>query len=152
MNIEVRPLIFNNILVYETKQLRTDWQEGLFVMEDFTLAEDIYKNGPIFFSVTSETNEDKFGHFTYYLPINDQVTLKDETHFQFHESFIVEEALAMRQADQEVDFHAAYQKIKNYAATEDIPIEDTYFVVLLEVYGDIIIDLYVPIQDRSEEK
>ncbi|WP_405101057.1 hypothetical protein [Oceanobacillus sp. FSL H7-0719] len=64
MNIEVRPLIFDNLLVYETKQLRTEWQEGLFLMEDITLTEDIYKNGPVFFSVTSEKNEDKFGHFT----------------------------------------------------------------------------------------
>ena|SRR5690625_1855663 len=101
MNIEKRSLIFDNLLVYETKQLRTDWQEGLFIMEDFTPAEDIYKNGSIFFSVASETNEDKFGHFTYYLPINEGVTLEDETHFQFHESFIVEEALAMRQAERQ---------------------------------------------------
>ncbi|WP_405101059.1 hypothetical protein [Oceanobacillus sp. FSL H7-0719] len=40
-----------------------------------------------------------------YLPINDGVTLEDETHFQFHEAFIIEKALVMRQADQEVDFH-----------------------------------------------
>ncbi len=148
MNIEVRPLIFDNLLVCETKQLRTEWQEDLFLMEDFTLTEDIYKNGPVFFSVTSEKNEDKFGHFTYYLPINDGVTLEDEAHFQFHEAFIIEKALVMRQADQEVDFHGAYQKIKDYALKENIGIEDTYFVVLLEVYGDIIIDLYVPIQER----
>lgn len=152
MNIEVRPLIFDNVLVYETRQLRTDWQEGLFLMEDFTLTEGIYKSGPIFFSVTSESKEDKYGDFTYYLPINDGVTLEDETHFQFHESFIVDEALALRRADQEVDFHAAYKKIKEYASQQNIPIEDTYYVVLLEVYGDIIIDLYVPIQERGDEQ
>ena len=151
MNIEIRPLIFDNLLVYETKQLRTEWQEGLFLLEDFTLTEDIYKNGPVFFSVTSERNEDKFGHFTYYLPINDGVTLEEESHFQFHEAFIVESALVIRQADQELDFHRAYQKLKDYASRENIQIEDTYFVVLLEVYGDIIIDLYVPIQERGDE-
>ena len=32
MNIEVRPLIFDNLLVYETKQLRTEWQEGLGIL------------------------------------------------------------------------------------------------------------------------
>ncbi|WP_249872494.1 hypothetical protein [Oceanobacillus saliphilus] len=151
MNIEVRSLQFDNLLVYETRQLRKDWQEGIFLMEDFTLANDIYKNGPIFFSVAPEQNEEKFGHFTYYLPINEPVKLDDETHYQFHENFYVREALVMRQADQEVDFHAAYQKIKDYAAKVNIPIEDTFYCVLLEVYGDFIIDLYIPIQNRSNE-
>src|SRR5699024_10641379 len=54
MHFEIRSLVFDNLLTYETKQLRTDWQEGIFVMEDFTLAEGVYKNGPIFFSLAPE--------------------------------------------------------------------------------------------------
>ena len=69
LNIEIRPLIFDNLLVYETKQLRTKWQEGLFLMEEFTLTEDIYKNGPVFFSVTSELKFESVGE--YFNHIND---------------------------------------------------------------------------------
>jgi len=152
MHFEIRSLVFDNLLTYETKQLRTDWQEGIFVMEDFTLAEGVYKNGPIFFSVAPEENERRFGHFTYYLPINDTVTLEENEHFSFIDSLHIEEALVLRQADQLVDFHAAYEKVKGYAVEQDIPLEDTFYCVLLEVYGDYIIDLHVPVKDRSGEQ
>ncbi|MFD1067902.1 DUF5085 family protein [Oceanobacillus locisalsi] len=152
MHMEKHSLIFDNLLVYETKQLREDWQQGFFLMEDFTLTAGIYKNGPTFFSVTSEENEDEFGHFTYYLPINEPVKLADETDFYFQERFYIQEALVMRQADEAVDFHTAYKEIKTYARKNHILLEDTFYCILLEVFDDYIIDLYVPIKDRSDLK
>lgn len=146
MHIEKRSLLFDHLLVYETKQLRTDWQEGILILEDVTLALDIYKNGPIFFSVEEVDNEDEFGAFTYYLPLNEEITLEDETHFRYANNINVKNAIVLRQADQEADFHSAYRKVKEYAAQNDIAIEDKFYVVLIEVYGDIIIDLYVPIK------
>ncbi len=151
MKFEIRSLNFDKLLVYETKQLRTGWQEGIFLMEDFTLTTDIYKNGPVFFSVQSEENEDKFGHFTYYLPINETVSLDDVTHFRFIENLCIDEALVLRQADQEANFHAAYQKVKDYGKEKGMELEDKFYCVLIEVYGDIIIDIYVPIEDRSKK-
>jgi hypothetical protein len=152
LKLEIRPLTFDNVLTYSTNDLRTNWQEGIFIMEDITLAEGVYKNGPIFFSVEPQNGEKKFGRFTYYLPINERVHLKNTTEFQFQERFHIDEALVLRQADQEVDFYAAHRKIKDYAMEENIAIEDTFYCVLLEVYGDIIIDLYVPIKKSGETK
>src|SRR5690625_1234373 len=126
MNIEKRSLIFDHLLVYETKQLRTDWQDGVFIMEEVPLALDIYKNGPVFFSVKSEENEKEFGHFTYYLPLNEAITLEDETHFRYLENIKIADALVLRQADQEVDFHTAYEKLLKYATQENIALEDTF--------------------------
>ncbi|WP_371069051.1 hypothetical protein [Sediminibacillus sp. JSM 1682029] len=148
--IETRTLYYNNLLTYEMRDLKSNWQEGIFLMEELILAEGIYKNGPIFFSFCPEKNEEKFGKFTYYLPINEAVKLEDDsTDFSFQETFQIEEALTLRHADQEVDFYAAHQKVKDYAAEKNIGITDTFYCVLLEVYGDIIIDLFVPVEDWS---
>lgn len=67
-------------------------------MEDFTLIKDIYQNGPIFFSVAPEENEDKFGNFTYYLPINERAKLEEDSNFSFLDKLYIEEALVLRQA------------------------------------------------------
>ncbi|NBJ70445.1 MULTISPECIES: hypothetical protein [Clostridia] len=150
MQFETRSLIFDNLLVYETRQLRKNWQQGLFIMEDFILAEGIYQNGPIFFSVSPEKNEDKFGKFTYYLPISEPVRLSDETDFFFQEQLYIKEALVLRQADQATDFHAAYKRVQEYAHQHDVPLEDTFYCVLLEVYDEVIIDLYIPLNNRGE--
>jgi len=113
-------------------------------MKDFPLAEGVYQNGPVFFSVQPEVGEDKFGSFTYYLPINEEVKLSSNDNFTYLEHFELEDALVLRQADQETDFQTAYEKLKGYAEKENIPLEDTFYVVMLEVYDDYIIDLYVP--------
>src|SRR5699024_163162 len=125
---------------------------GVFMMEEVPLALDVYKNGPIFFSVRPEKNEEKFGHFTYYLPLNEEVTLEDETYFQYQEKFEVKDALVLRQADQTVNFQAAHEKVINYAKKNNIELEETFYCVLIEVYNDLIIDLYVPIKQRGEQK
>lgn len=150
MGIEIRPLIFNNLLVYKTSQLKEDWQESYYMMEDFTLAMDLYKNGPIFFSVTPVKNEEHFGHFTYYLPISAPVNLSGEKEFSYQKDFRLSKALCLRQADQELDFYTAHQKVIDYARHHNIDIADNYYCVLLEVYDEIIIDLYVPIKGESE--
>lgn len=150
MGFEVRSLIFDNVLVYETTQLKANWQEPYFMMEDLALARGIYKNGPVFFSVTPVENEEKFGHFTYYLPINAPVDLGEEKEFRFQNEFEIEEALCLRQADQELGFYAAYQKVKDYAAAHQMELEDTFYCVLLDVYDELIIDLYVPIKEGIE--
>ncbi|WP_096186927.1 hypothetical protein [Evansella halocellulosilytica] len=152
MTIEKRPLQFDNLLVYEKTQLRTDWQEGFFMMEDLLLTEGIYKTGPVFFSVAPTEGEKSFGHFTYYLPINEAVRLENEPDFRFEGTVQVENALVLRQANKEVDFHAAYERVREYASEQGILLEDTFYCVLLEVYGDMMIDLYVPIQGRGDQR
>ncbi|WP_249275000.1 hypothetical protein [Terribacillus saccharophilus] len=51
MNIETKQLYFSDVLVYKDTMLREDWQEGVVVMENFMLNEDIYRNGPVFFQL-----------------------------------------------------------------------------------------------------
>ncbi len=152
MGIEVRSLVFDNVLIYQTTQQKDDWQEALFMMESFTLNEEIYKNGPVFFSVTADQDNDKIGHFTYYLPISGTVRLVEESDFHFFESFRLEKALVLRQADKEMNFTTAYQKLKDYATMNKIELESTYYCILLEVYGDYIVDLYVPMKERGDEE
>ncbi|WP_424475012.1 DUF5085 family protein [Oceanobacillus kimchii] len=146
MAIEKSQIHFTNLLVYEKVMLRSNWQDGVAVMEDFTLNEDIYRNGPIFFSVESIENEPKFGKFTYFLPINEEVTLSEHPNFRFVKEFVVDDALLLRQATEEVDFHTAYEKIRTFAVSENIKLNDTFYCFILEVYEDIIIDVHVPLK------
>ncbi|SER67355.1 DUF5085 family protein [Psychrobacillus sp. OK032] len=152
MGIEMASLVFENVLTYEVEQKKADWQDSIYMLEDFTLNKDVYRNGPISFSFVESSTDEKSGRFTYYLPISSPVVLSDEGDFSFKEVFVLERALLMRQADQELDFYAAYEKVKSYANARGIKLDDTYYCVLLEVYGDYIIDLYVPVIGQGDEE
>jgi hypothetical protein len=75
MGIEVRSLLFDHLITYETKQLKEDWQDAFLMIEDFPLHHEVYKNGPVFFSFEPERDGANMGQFTYYLPINAPVRL-----------------------------------------------------------------------------
>lgn len=151
VGIEMCSLVLENVLTFEIEQKKAEWQDGIFMLEDFTLIKDVYKNGPLAFSFEQSPENEKSGRFTYYQPISSPVVLSDETDFSFQEALILERALLLRQADQEMDFYAAYEKIKSYARAHQIELDDKYYCVLLDVYGEYIIDLYVPIKRQGDE-
>nr|WP_146139667.1 hypothetical protein [Lysinibacillus timonensis] len=65
------------------------------------------------------------------------------------DTFRLERSILLRQAQEEADFSAAYKKIKDYAKAQNLLTEDSFVCVLLEVYGEYMIDLYVPLKDWS---
>lgn len=144
-------LVFENVLTYEVEQKKADWQESIYMLEDFALNKDVYRNGPLSFSFEQSPTDEKSGRFTYYLPISSPVVLSDDKDFTFRETLVLDRALLLRQADQEMDFYAVYEKVKTYARAREIELDETYYCVLLEVYGDYIIDLYVPIKRLGDE-
>ncbi|MBP3039676.1 DUF4062 domain-containing protein [Bacillaceae bacterium Marseille-Q3522] len=101
MAIEIRPLQFDHLIVYETAQKKADWLDGYTYMEDFTLNQDIYKNGPVFFSFKQVGDDPDKGLFKYYLPINGEVRLQEHAAFSYLDKFTIGNALVLRQADQE---------------------------------------------------
>ncbi|NYF23599.1 hypothetical protein [Sporosarcina sp. JAI121] len=145
MEIDIRSLQFDNCLRYETRQKKEDWLIPFNKLEDFIVSQDIYKDGPIFFSVNSNQEDD----YTYYLPINAPVQLPEETEFSFQDSFKLEKALFLRQAVGVMDVNVAVQKLKDYAEFNEIELEDTYFFVVHELYNDYIIDLFCPILEAG---
>lgn len=152
MGIELCSLVFDNVLSFQVKDKKENWQEGISLLENFTLNNEVYKNGPIFFSYKEDSNDRENGLFNYYLPISTAVVLHEDTNFSFIEHLEVERALLLRQAEQEVDFTAAYDKVKSYALENEMELEDNYYCVLLDVYGEYIIDLYVPVKGQGDEK
>ncbi len=148
--MEVSSLQFDSVLVYRKHNLKENWQEGLFDLEEIELNQEVYRNGPVFFSCTDDVHDSSKGTFTYYLPINEHVRVREDAEFEYQERIQIDQALTLRQAERETDFSAAYTKIKEYAAKEQIDLSDTYYCVMLDVYGEIMIDLYVPLAERSE--
>lgn len=148
--MEVSSLQFNSLIVYRKHNLKENWQEGLFDLEEIELNQEVYKNGPVFFSCTDDEHDASIGLFTYYLPINEPVAVREDAEFQYEERIQIDQALTFRQADREANFKAAYEKVKKYAEKENISLSETYYCVMLDVFGEIIIDLYVPLAERSD--
>ncbi|MGF2614301.1 hypothetical protein FZC84_19350 [Rossellomorea vietnamensis] len=149
MEIRRASLYFDHLMTYSMEGKKEDWQEGFAVLEELELEQRVYKNGPVFFTFKSHDTGDT-GEFTYYLPINEEVEMAGDSDIQYQEKVDVPDALLLRQADQYQDFNQAYASIKNYSSENGVDVEDTFYCVLLEVYDDIILDLYVPVAGSGD--
>lgn len=151
MGIELCALMFENLLVFNAEGNKENWQEGIYHLEDIALTKDVYRNGPLFFSFKRVKDNDSFGKFTYYLPINSQVEVAEDANFSFQKHFKVDRALLLRQADEKLNINTAFDEIKSYSNLNNIEIEDYYYCILLNVYGEYIVDLYVPLKSQGDE-
>lgn len=147
--MEIRGLHFDHLITFRVRDQKENWLEGIKVMEDFPLNHEVYKNGPVFFSFEEE--EAGEGLFTYYMPINTEIEFEEgTTDFAYLNQYQLKQSLLLRQAQEESDFSTAYEKVKAYAAAGNLSVEDSYICVLLNIYGEYIIDLYVPLKEWSE--
>ncbi|MDL4841961.1 hypothetical protein [Aquibacillus rhizosphaerae] len=149
MDIKRGSLYFDHLMTYSMKGKKEEWQEGFAILEELELEQRVYKNGPVFFTFKAHDTGDK-GEFTYYRPINEKVEMAGDSDIQYKEKVDVRDALLLRQAEHYQDFNQAYDSIKNYATESEVDVEDSFYCVLLEVYGDIILDLYVPVLGSGE--
>lgn len=152
MGIELCALMFENLLVYKTEGKKESWQEGAYYLEDIALSKDAYRNGPLFFSYKEKMDDRTIAEFTYYLPISSPVEVSDDSDFTFQKDFKLDRALLLRQADEKLDINIAFEEVKAFSKENNLEIEDFFYCILLNVYGEYIVDLYAPVKSQGDEE
>ncbi|MBP2099103.1 DUF5085 family protein [Enterococcus rivorum] len=147
MKIEKRPLYMKNLISFTKEIHPSDWEKGLTTLEVLELEDGLYQTGPLFFSIKDvPDNEEKA--FTFYMPINWTTEFPPElTTVAFIDELSIDEAVLLRQADNEDNFLSARKLIDKYAEEEQLILDEETFVVCIEAYGEYILDIYVPIKD-----
>lgn len=152
MGIELCALMFENLLVYQTEAEKENWQDGIYYLEDLALSKDVYRNGPLFFSYKEKGDSISLAEITYYLPISSPVEVSEDSDFTFQKEFKLDRALLLRQADEKLDIKVAFTEIKSFSNENKMEIEDYFYCVLLNVYGEYIVDLYAPLKSQGDEE
>lgn len=152
MGIELCALMFENLLVYQAEGEKDNWQEGIYYLEDIALSKDVYRNGPLFFSYKEKVDNSGLIEFTYYLPISSQVEVTEDSDFTFQKDFKLDRALLLRQADEMLNINVAFDEIKSFSNENNMEIENYFYCVLLNVYGEYIVDLYAPLKSQGDEE
>ncbi|MEK4523007.1 DUF5085 family protein [Psychrobacillus sp. FSL W7-1493] len=152
MGIELCALMFENLLVYKTEGKKESWQEGIYYLDDIALSKDVYRNGPLFFSYKGNDTDQTLGEFTYYLPISSPVEVTEDSDFTFQKDFKLDRALLLRQADEKLDINIAFAEVQAFSNENNLEIEDYFYCILLNVYGEYIVDLYAPLKSQGDEE
>lgn len=149
MKIIEKSFGFKHLLCYEKLAERENWAEPFKNLEKIVIFNGVYRTGPMFFSVDPVKGESKYGKFTYYVPVNTSIKLKEEGNgFEVKNNFEVRNALCVRFSDS--NFGESYKRLREYAEEKELKLSDRFYCMCLEVYGELLIDVYAPIVSRGD--
>ena len=83
------------------------------------------------------------------MPVNTEVEFKEHTDFSFINRFRVDDGIYYRNGEEdfsEIPIHNIMEKV---ASDLKVQLSDTYYCIILNVYGGKLYDIYVPL--RNEE-
>ncbi|KRN87409.1 DUF5085 family protein [Carnobacterium maltaromaticum] len=141
--------VMNNLIKYEAEMLKKDWQKGFDRLNRITFDNGLYQNGPLFFSINDDESSDT-ANFVFYLPVCWKAELEENPTFSYQKKVAFEDTLSIRQAESLAGFPEAIQLLKETAEKEQVEISNDYYCVFTEVYGEMMIDVHVPILEESD--
>lgn len=146
MQIKRKKIEFHNVISIKSILENEDW---FFLAEDlrkYIVEGGLYQTGPVFYQI-KDVEESNKKEYTIFMPINALVNVKKESNIKFYPEFKIEDALVLRHADITEGIEPSYALIEDCATKNNINIDNSYYNIFLNVYGEGMIDIVAPIKE-----
>jgi len=149
MKIKRSPIKFNNVLSYTSVCKITEWHHAASQLRNSVIKNGLYGTGPIIFQVSQLNETAQEAEYTFHMPVNAPVKLSDDSPFHFTEQMSFDDGLLVRHADLDESMDESYGLLYACAKSNDVVLQEPFFNIYLDVYGDGIIDVYAPIKKEG---
>ncbi|WP_186580194.1 DUF5085 family protein [Aquibacillus kalidii] len=145
MNVKRAPVIFHNVISTTAICHVSEWHLLASDLRNAVISNGLYGTGPILYQIKDLNKENQKAEYTFYLPINQPIDMPENDKFRFIKKLEFKDGLVSRHAylDEPLDF--TYGLLGETAKLMDVNLQEPYFHIYLDVYGDGIIDVYAPI-------
>lgn len=143
MKIREKELVIHNLLSITTES-KEKIAESAVELRQYVVMCNLFPTGPIVYSVNN-------GKYEVGVPINEVVDTLD-TGLRFQGLVELPKCLYVRMMEADEDIEVIYRELRKYANERKFIISDeTYYNVILDVYGEAIIDIYLPFESEDEK-
>lgn len=150
MIIKQCPLTFHNVLSAKARCKMNEWHVLASQMRNSVIMNGLYGTGPVIYQTENIDRENNEADFTFHIPVNKPIEMKDNDKYSFIETLSIQDGLVLRHADMEESIEDSYQILKHCAEEYQITLQEPFYNIYLDVYGDGMIDIFAPIV--KEEK
>lgn len=150
MKIQYKALSLLNLISITQIVKKEDWLLPAIALRNQVVHNGIYAVGPVLFKYQPLENEPEYGEYTYSVPVNERVKLGENSAYEYVDGLIIEEALSVRFTDEDGDIEEAYNLMHEFAEQHHIKLDNGFYHVCLDVYGDMWLDIYAPIIEVGE--
>lgn len=145
MKIKRCPIIFHNVISHTTVCRVDEWHLAARNFRNAIIQNGLYSTGPIIYKVSHLNEETLEAEYTFYVPMNAPVDMVENEYYSFQETLSFEDGLLLRHADLDDNIGESYEIIKECAKENSYKLDDSFYNIYLDVYGDGIIDIFAPI-------
>lgn len=149
MEIRRSSLKFNNVLCAKTRSSVKDWHKDAQELRNAVIKNGLYATGPIFYKVENFNREEGQGDYSFYIPVNNRLKIKDNSKYTFYNHFLIEDGLALKHVDLDENLEESYEIIRACAKAQNFQVKEPFYNIYLEVYGSGIIDIFAPIKEEK---
>ncbi len=138
MNMKLKGLILHNLLLTKVGN-----EEEIILLANrlkkHIIKQDFYPTGPAIYTY------DKNEGYKVGVTVNASVILEDENILSFQEKIELSKCIYVRVFDENMD--KVYKQMYEYANANNLKvIDNTFYHALLDVYGEVITDVYLQVE------
>jgi hypothetical protein len=145
MKVKRSPLIFHNVLGTKARCNINDWHLVAADFRNAIIKNGLYSTGPIIYQISNLDQEKNEADYTLYIPVNMPLKMPENDRYQFFEEWKFEDGLVFRHADLDDELAVTYDFLHEVADANEVQLQEPFYNIYLDVYGEGIIDVYAPI-------
>ncbi|MFC0232611.1 hypothetical protein ACFFIF_01230 [Vagococcus entomophilus] len=150
MKIDRSPLIMQNLIRFQAIMKEDEWEQGFELLKNLEYAEGVYQNGPTLFSMEKRENEPEFKKFEFFMPVNVPLQGNENAQIDFVDELVIPDAMMMRHADSEPNLSYVQDMLEQEAKKIGVVVEKKAYCICLDVFNEVMIDVYMPIKNGGE--
>ena len=150
MRIRRASLIFENVLSKNGKCVYKELDKQFIELRNSVIKNDLYQTGAIFYKVNINGNIEDEIEYEVYIPINKRLRINNNTEYKFYEKFFIEDGLTLRHEGFEESIDETKTSLLECAKENDLELENDFFYIYVDVFGESIIDVFVAISQGEQ--
>lgn len=145
MRIKRCPIIFNNVISAKAECKKGEWYETARGLRNAVIKNGLYGTGPIIFQAGEHNKLEDTWNYTFYLPVNAPIKMAKNDKYSFYELWKFDDGITLRHADMDESIEDSYDILRECARANNLVLQEPFYNIYLDVYGDGIIDIYAPV-------
>ncbi|MFB9277186.1 DUF5085 family protein [Cohnella cellulosilytica] len=149
MKIKRSSLTFNNVIRLTTTCKLNEWDRVARELRNAILKNNLYATGPTIYQVSEMNRDENEAVFTFCLPISEPIAMPPNDKYSFETVWNIPDGLMLRHADLDDELEISYDIVRTCAEANDIRLQEPFYNIYLDVYGDGVIDIFAPILPKE---
>ena len=146
MIVREESMVIRNVISVEETIPHEEWYLPTLSLRNNLVNSDIYYTSPVIFKSEEVENEPAFGKYTYFIGLNEMVEVEEGAPFKQLNFLELNPAIYVRCAEVE-ELEEAYALLKEYARSNGLQLEDSFYHVCFDAFDSVIMDIYALVKE-----